>query len=155
MIAAAAAPFKAAPAISSAAVDPVKAVENEVKTLEDKEKALENEMKGAVDKVQQAKQAEAKMEGDVAKLEIEKQKRDAALKALEQKARSDEAVHKKLVDDEVKVAAWRYLRSRRRRLFRRKSPMRRLLSPSLRRINNVLLTKTRRPWPMNRKFKMS
>ena len=99
-----AAPVKAAPAISSAAVDPVKAMENEVKTLEDKEKALENEMKGAVDKVQQAKQAEAKMEGDVAKLEIEKQKRDEALKALEHKAQSDEAIHKKLVDDEVKVA---------------------------------------------------
>lgn len=98
------APVKAAPAISTGAVDPVKAMENEVKALENKEKALENEMKGAVDKVQQAKQAEAKMEGDVAKLEIEKQKRDAALKALEQKAVSDEAIHKKLVDDETKVA---------------------------------------------------
>ncbi len=100
----AAAPAKAAPAKPTGIVDPVKAMENEVKKLEDKEKALENEMKGAVDKVQQAKEAEAKMESDVAKLEVEKQKRDAALKALEEKARSDEAIHKKLVEDEVKVA---------------------------------------------------
>ena len=100
-----AAPLKAQPAQPAGVVDPVKAMENEVKALEDKEKALENEMKGAVDKVQQAKQAEAKMEGDVAKLEIEKQKRDAALKALEEKARSDEAMHKKLLQDESKVAS--------------------------------------------------
>lgn len=96
---------KAAPAISSESADPVKAMENEVKKLEDKEKALENEMKGAVDKVQKAKEAEARMEGDVAKLEIEKQKRDEALKALEQKEHADEAMHKKLVDDEAKVVS--------------------------------------------------
>jgi hypothetical protein len=96
---------KAAPAISSESADPIKAMENEVKKLEDKEKALEDEMKGAVSQVQKAKDAEAKMEGDVAKLEIEKQKRDEALKALEQKAHADEAMHKKLVDDEAKVAS--------------------------------------------------
>jgi hypothetical protein len=94
-----------ASAASGAAVDPVKAMENEVKKLEDKEKALEDEMKGAVSKVEQAKQAEAKMEGDVAKLEVEKAKRDAALKALEEKKKSDEAMDKKLKEDETKVVS--------------------------------------------------
>jgi hypothetical protein len=98
-------PSKASPAISTGAVDPVKAMENEVKALESKEKALEDEMKGAVNKVEEAKKAEAKMEGDVAKLEIEKQKRDEALKELEQKEHSDEEIHKKLVNDEGKVTS--------------------------------------------------
>jgi hypothetical protein len=45
------------------------------------------------------------MEGDVAKLEVEKAKRDAALKALEEKKKSDEAMDKKLKEDETKVVS--------------------------------------------------